>query len=352
MLVLGIRSIGLVTSLGFSAAATCAALRAGLSNPSQSTFIADDGEPVAVHRVPLERPWTGRARLTKMLTPAIAECLKGSAIVPRTLPMLMCVAERNRPGRIDGLDEQLFDDVQIELGAEFDARRSAILPMGRFGALAALQRARQLLSDPAVDSVIVAAVDSLITLPVLAAMDRSERLLTTRNSNGFIAGEGAGALLVGRAIGSSGELSCIGLGSGTESATLLGSEPLRADGLSGAIRAALAEAGLAIHDVDFRISDISGEQYFFKEATLAVGRLLRQRKESFDLWHPAEGIGEAGALAAVAMIAVAWAACRKGYAPGPRILLHAGSDGTQRFAALFEYGSVGQTRADPAGGLH
>jgi 3-oxoacyl-[acyl-carrier-protein] synthase-1 len=69
---------------------------------------------------------------------------------------------------------------------------------------------------------------------------------------------------------------------------------------------------------------------------MAVARLLRQRKASFDLWHPAEGIGETGAVATIAMIAVAWHANRKGYGPGPRMLLHAGSDGSERIAAIFE----------------
>ena len=37
---------------------------------------------------------------------------------------------------------------------------------------------------------------------------------------------------------------------------------------------------MAMHDFDYRITDLSGEQYYFKEAALALSRTLRQSKES------------------------------------------------------------------------
>jgi 3-oxoacyl-[acyl-carrier-protein] synthase-1 len=333
---LAIRNVGLVSALGWSAAACCAALRAGISAAAPSRFIGQDGQPVSTHRVALARPWAGRTRLLKMLAPAVAECMQG---VPAqcNVPLLLCVAEPERPGRLEGLDQHLLGELQAELKLAFDSRLSAVLPLGRLGALAALQHARRLIDEHGCEHVVVAAADSLLSGQTLSGLDVQDRLLLADNSNGFIPGEGAGAVLVSRAGRGPGELVCTGIGSGVEPAPLGSGRPLRAEGLSSAIRAALVEAGCAIHDIDFRISDISGEQYYFKEAALAIGRLLRQRKEEFDLWHPAEGFGEAGALAAVAMMCVAFAACRKGYERGRRILLHAGSDGAQRMAAVFEY---------------
>jgi 3-oxoacyl-[acyl-carrier-protein] synthase-1 len=130
---------------------------------------------------------------------------------------------------------------------------------------------------------------------------------------------------------------CVGLGYGDEEALLRSGKPLRAEGLSTAIRAALAEAKLAIHDLDFRIADVSGEQFFFKEAAIALGRLLRVRKPAFDLWHPSDGTGETGAVAGVSMVAMAAMACAKHYAPGHRMLLHSSADGAARAAAIFQY---------------
>ena len=47
-------------------------------------------------------------------------------------------------------------------------------------------------------------------------------------------------------------------------------------------------------------------------------RTLRQRKEEFDIWHPAECIGEAGAAAAPRSSRSPHDACAKGYSQGPQ----------------------------------
>ena len=87
-------------------------------------------------------------------------------------------------------------------------------------------------------------------------------------------------------------------------------------------------------DLDYRITDISGEQYQFKEAALAEARLLRQHKEEFDIWHPADCIGEIGAASLPCMLGVALYAAHKGYAPGPRLLAHLGNDDGKRVALV------------------
>ena len=151
-----------------------------------------------------------------------------------------------------------------------------------------------------------------------------------------MAGEGAGAVLVGDPSGGA-ELVCTGIGFARELAHIGSEEPLKAEGLTMAIRAALTEAEMAMHDFDFRIADLSGEQYYFKECALALLRTLRQRKDEFDLWHPAECTGEAGALVGASILALADAAARKGYAKGPNILAHMSNDAGQRAALTLQY---------------
>jgi len=68
-----------------------------------------------------------------------------------------------------------------------------------------------------------------------------------------------------------------------------------------------------------------------------MSRILRTRKEQFDIWHPAECIGETGAVVGLAMFAQARAACLKAYAPGPNILCHASNDAGERLAAIVRY---------------
>jgi len=89
--------------------------------------------------------------------------------------------------------------------------------------------------------------------------------------------------------------------------------------------------------MSWRIADLSGEQYYFKEAALALQKTLRRRQEAMDLWHPAECIGETGSAIGPAMLGVAAAACHKQYAPGPQILLHTANDAGERAAIVARY---------------
>jgi 3-oxoacyl-[acyl-carrier-protein] synthase-1 len=331
-----IRATGLVTSVGLSAPAACAAMRAKLSNPSETRFIDSGGDWIIGHAVPLEPPWRGLAKLSRMAALAIEECLQG---VPRdawsALPLLLCVAERERPGRFDGLDERLFIDIATALDARF-APTSRVIAQGRVSVAVALAHARRLIHEQNAPRVLIAAADTLLTWPTLAHYERNDRLLTAHNSNGFMPGEGAGALLIEAPAGGA-ELVCSGIGFGVETAHIDSGEPLRADGLTAAIKAALADAGIEMHDLDFRITDIAGEQYYFKEAALALSRTLRKRKEEFDLWHPAESTGESGAVAGIAILGLADAACRNGYAPGPGVLAHLAADAGARAAIALRF---------------
>lgn len=327
---------GLVTSVGLNAEQSCAAFRAKVANPTETRFIGADGQWIMAHQVALDQPWRGLSKLARMAAMVIEEALQG---IPKTLwgqlPLLLCVAETDRPGRLAGLDDRLFAQIQDELGARF-ADDSVVVPQGRVGVAVALMQARKLLSRGVHSKVLIAATDSLLTWPTLSHFGSEQRLLTESNSNGFMPGEGAGALVVEPSQGTAGELLCSGIGFGREPAHINSEEPLRAEGLTQALKAALGEAGQAMHDFDYRITDLAGEQYYFKEAALALSRTLRQRKESFDIWHPAECTGETGATAGAAVIALAHAACRKGYSPSTHIIAHMANDAGQRAAITLQ----------------
>ncbi len=333
---LALLKTGLVTAVGLTAPAACAAIRAKLTNPAQTRFIDSGGEWITGCLVPLAASERGERKLAAMAASAAAQSL---ADIPKqdwpAIPLLLCVAERSRPGRADGLDERLRRELERQLDVRFAS--ATIIAKGRTGIGAALLEARRLVFEQEQGPVLIVAADSLLEWPTLGAYERAERVLTSNNSNGFIPGEAAAAILVGRPSGRP-ELLCVGVGFGTESATYDSGLPLRADGLVEAIRGALAEADCALHDIDLRIADVSGEQYYFKEAALALTRILRQRKEEFDIWHASECTGEVGAAAGAIALAVADAACRKAYAPGPAILLHASNDDGERMAAVLSYG--------------
>jgi 3-oxoacyl-[acyl-carrier-protein] synthase I len=333
-----IQGVGLVTSVGLSAPASCAAFRARLTNPSETRFADSEGAWIMAHAVPMEAHWRGLTKLTRMAAMAIEEAMGGlpKAEWPQ-VPLLLCLAEHDRPGRADGLDDSLFSRIESELGVRFAAGTSAIVAKGRVGVAVAMAQARTLAARHGVPRILVAAVDSLLSWPTLSHYEQKDRLLTDRNSNGFMPGEAAGALLIGKPSGAAGELLCTGIGFAREDAHIDSEQPLRGEGLSQAIKAALADAGRQMHDMDLRITDNSGEQYYFKEASLALSRTLRVRKEEFDIWHPAECTGEIGAASGTSLLAAAKAACDKRYAMGSNILVHLGNDAGHRAALTLQY---------------
>ena len=332
----------MVTGVGLDAPSSCAAIRCAIDNFTETRFMDNSGEWIIGSQVPLEKPWRGLSKLVYMAVPAIRECLaQTEGARTETIPLLLCVAEKQRPGRLQGLNDELFQLIQSELGVRFHPG-SGTIPRGHTAGALALLEARRLIYEQGARYCIIAGTDSLLVAATLDAYQNSNRLLTSNNSNGFIPGEAGCAVLVGSpGVSRNKELLCTGIGSGHEEATIESDEPLRGNGLVQAFRAAFAEANTTIADVDFRITDANGEQYCFKEAALAVTRLLRTRKELFEIWHPVDCIGEIGAAIGPGTLAVALAATRKRYAPGNNILCHFGCDDGERIATVISSSYIG-----------
>ncbi len=343
MTAISIVSSGMVTAVGYDAPASCAAIRCAVDNFQETRFMDQGGAWQLGAAVELQEPVRGRLKLIRMAAQAIAETLNEQGDVQASqIPLLLCVAELERPGRLAQLDSSFLADIQTELGLAFHPT-SNVIARGRVGAAVALLNARKLIHEGGHRHVLICGVDSLLSAATLKAFEARERLLTSRNSNGFIPGEGAAAVLVSAPLANGKpQLMCVGLGFGKEAATIESDDiPLRAEGLTKALRAALTEADCGLESMDYRVTDLSGEQFYFKEAALALSRTLRVRKEFFHLWHPADCIGECGAAIGPAILAVALAASRKGYGDGPNICCHLGNDAGERAAALLSYHTPG-----------
>jgi 3-oxoacyl-[acyl-carrier-protein] synthase I len=332
---LALLGTGLVSGVGLTAEACCAAIRCGVNNFRETRFVGSDGEWLIGSEVELEEPWRGIERLTKMGARAIAECFAAAGEAkPELIPALICTAELERPGRFEGLSHVLLQDMERELGFRLHPH-SRVIAQGRVGGAMALVRARRALTDGRYSRVIVAGVDTFLTATTLAAYDRNDRLLRRDNSNGFIPGEAASAVLLAawqQKIEA--PLLLQGLGFAQEPAPFGSGKPLRAEGLVQAMRAALREAGMGSKDCDCRIADMNGEQYRFKEAALAMTRLLRDRKTAFSLWHLADTIGEIGAATLPAMLVLLSVAAQLDYLPGQVLLGHLCNDDDKRAAFI------------------
>jgi 3-oxoacyl-[acyl-carrier-protein] synthase I len=324
---------GMMTGVGLTAEASCAAIRCAIDNFQETRFIASGGEWIIGSEVPLEEPWRGIPKLARLLAGPLRECLDlVPEVPPESIPVLLCLAEEDRPGRLEGLGDPLFFQACQLLGVRFHDS-SRVIAQGRVGGAVGLHHASRLIHEGSFAHVIVAGVDSYLVAATLRAYDERGRLLRPTNSNGFIPGEAGAALLMGPPDAGR-EMVCNGFGFAVERATIESEEPLRADGMVAALQQALAAAGLTMGQIGYRMADISGEQYAFKEADLAVSRILRDRHAFQDLWHPADCIGETGAAAVPGMLAVVFSAARKGYAAGDPVLAHCGNDDGRRAAIV------------------
>ncbi len=111
--------------------------------------------------------------------------------------------------------------------------------------------------------------------------------------------------------------------------------PLRGDGMTSAYKRAMDQAGVTLAGIEYRLSDLIGEAYFFKQTALAALRLERGRSAFQDIWSPAETLGNVGAAVVPLMIGWALEAFEKGYDPGSPLLIEASGDNGACGAAVF-----------------
>ncbi|HBA67427.1 MAG TPA: hypothetical protein DCZ48_14885 [Methylococcaceae bacterium] len=339
---LAITGTGLVTGVGLDAPASCAAIRCAIDNFQETRFMDQGGEWIMGCEVPLEQPWRGKTKLIKMAAAAIRECLAGNPLInPAETPLLLCLSERDRKGRVIDDDNQFFHNLLDELQLEFH-EKSLVIAGGHVGVALALRYARALIQELKLKHVLIAATDSLLVAQSLAHYEEHERLLTSRNSNGFIPGE-AGAALVVEPVYAKPEpqLICHGLGFATEKAHVDSEEPLRAEGLTAALKESLIDACCGESILEFKVTDIAGEQYHFKESSIAFSRVDRTKREEFDIWHPADCIGETGSAIGLVMLGYLKFACEKKYGKGNHIWAHLGNDDGKRASMIFAWQTVG-----------
>ncbi|MFV2053374.1 beta-ketoacyl synthase N-terminal-like domain-containing protein [Aliiroseovarius sp. YM-037] len=336
---LSIRAAGMVTAVGLDAASSCAAMRGRLDGFQETRFLGSGGDWQVGAPVPLPRNWIGVKRLAHLAAGALHDIYRKVPEARGDAALILCVAEPDRPGNLTGDGDGLAKLILkiLDLPQHTNVR---VIAHGRPSGLVALDQARRMLSRGDAERVLILGVDSYLTTLTIAHYLAEQRLLTPDNANGFIPSEAAAAVLVER--GDEGPLVLTGLGLSREEASIYNGRgedgthlPLRGDGMTAAYRTALDEAGVDLATIDYRISDLIGEQYFFRQTALAALRLERGRSEFQDLWSPGENVGNIGAAVVPAMIGMALTAAEKTYSGGSPLLVEASGDDGACGAAVF-----------------
>ncbi|MGE3904281.1 MAG: hypothetical protein AB7G48_20950, partial [Nitrospiraceae bacterium] len=204
------------------------------------------------------------------------------------------------------LEQQILGKLQERLGFRIH-HRSEVIAHAQTSAAIGLQKAAQWFGQEQLPYCIVAGAESLIDQELANYYLSQRRLLTPNNSNGFVSGEAGSAMLVSVASkDQESVLEILGVGVAQEMAPIESEEPLRGEGLIQAVGHALRDAGLAFDDLQYRISDLNGEHYKFKEMVFVMLRYERKVKPKlFELWHPVEYVGEVGAAIGPIVMGVA-----------------------------------------------
>jgi 3-oxoacyl-[acyl-carrier-protein] synthase I len=341
LVILSVKACGMITAVGFNAASSCAAIRAGISGVKMANlWDSSTGEYLQAARPETPQWWEGPDMLAELATPPIIECLESiPQEAPDSIPVFLLLSPPSRPFRHPDLEEIIVRGIEHRLQYKLPPG-STLINKGRSGIYHALQAAKQLIKDHRASHCIIVGVDSYLRQNVVEAYLKERRILTNDNSNGFIPGEAACAILVGQSgHESDGELCITALALGHETGIISNDHPVTGDGLTQAIKSALKEAEIMFSDTDFWLTDQNSEHYKVKECTLAQIRLERRYPPArpYQIWHPIEYLGEIGSAISPCLLGLALAAAKSGYSPGPLALMHVSNDDGERTALVLQW---------------
>lgn len=327
---------GLITPVGLSTAASCAALRAGVARLQELPAglvdpASNEEKPVCGGLVPLAElvaePEAGRvARLAHY---ALAEALAS------------CLGSKPPQGEIGlylGLDDQ-EDAVPVLAACRNLLPQANAQPFieGRCAGLLALQAALRALQQGQIAAAVVGGVDSLIRPTVLQRLIEEDLLQSPTNPQGIVPGEGAGFLVLEKAEEAERRgvvPQALLLAAALADEPTAGSEEVnQALGLTTALRQAITEAG-GLQAPPLVICDLNGDRYRALEWSFAAMRTLGHLHGEVPLWHPADCLGDTGAASGLINLLWASEALGKGYARADRALIWGASDNCKRAAAI------------------
>lgn len=331
-----IHAAGLCCAVGYHLKAAHCALRAHMDHFQESEFRDKQGHPLLVARLPEIQLW-GQPRLARWLELALRDCLQAvPGLDAEQIPLIWLAPEASRSGQVLEWYAEIFQQTQTQLGLSFH-RSSGVVPHGRAGLTLALQHASALLASQRHGAVLLAGVDSYLNAATINHYLQAERLQVPGNSDGFIPGEAAAAVLLEMAPSSRTGVRIVGFGEAQEVGRPDGSVPSRAQGLTQAVRTALDRARLSYADLAFRLSDQNGEAFFAREAANALTRLAPVGGQKLSLITLADSLGEIGAATGPAMLAQLFMHMQHPSSPGRSGLLHLANDDGRRAAAVLQY---------------
>ena len=305
-----------MTSIGLNLASTMPAIRAEIDNFNDTNF--NDGSSEAIigakitgfHQDNEEEVVGGLATQYQWACLAMDEALSYINLDDHQEYCLMFISPcEDQPNLIDyaALYNQMVEYSQTLISEE---RLYHIhLPLGETAAAAAMIKSQQWLHEQANRAVIVVGVDSWLNLKRIQCGLSNKRILCDSQSEGFIPGEAASAIvLVKESQSTHAALSILSVSIEHEERLLISGRNSLADGLTKATQNALSDSEINAHDINLLLTDLGGEEYFFAESMLAWARILRiDMTGEYEKHYTPTYMGHCGAVNGLFLIAYAWA---------------------------------------------
>jgi len=344
---LAVTGVGMVTSVGRSATAACAAIRAGISRPRGVRYSVLDEETQAMERLtghPIHgytEGFTQSALWLRLALGAVGDLLHSASLSKTDVDFwkrtgLLGVTppcggprfqmEDEDPGL---MEEALIHPLQKKLGVLFARRFVGLGGADHAGLALAVHKANTFI-EAGLDRVLLVAVDSLIDALTLEWLDGAHRLKTSDTPSGLSPGEAGVALLLEGALSARrrravvlAELTAVGVGQ--EAKELESGVPSTGRGLAQSIRTALDVAGLPdAYDGDV-FADLNGEVWRAHEWGMSLVQLVGRVGEAV-LHLPAVQVGDTGAASGALGVVLATHSLGRGHTRRPDALVTSRSD--------------------------
>ena len=339
--------VGAATSIGMTAPATAAAVRAGIAGFADHPYMIDRiGEPFVVASAPyIDADAVGEDRFIELALPAAREALELFSGLSRTtvpIPSIVGLPE-SRPGLPAELASTLAAKLPEVTANGCRIAQPTTLPNGHSAGLMAIESACRMIRSGETEFCLVGGVDSYMDADTLDWVEDCEQLHNPDNAWGFIPGEAAGfCVLCSDAAATRYELNVLGrllgVAAAQEENRIKTETVCIGKGLTKAAHDVLQSLASAETLIDDTICDLNGEAYRADEFGFMLARTAERFVDSSEFTTPADCWGDVGAASGPLFVLLAGAAAMKGYANGPLTLVWTSSEGGERAAALFHAG--------------
>jgi 3-oxoacyl-[acyl-carrier-protein] synthase-1 len=342
-----VTGLGMVSSVGWDVASSCAAIRAGITRPRPlpDVFVPDQDllEPVPLMGHPVSGLTDGFGPLGRWLRLARAcvEDMRATAGLPPPTDAsfwnstgLLCVLphlEEARYLEVRDFGPELLTTSWLErlvpaLGLASRPSPVHFIHAGHAGTAFALQLARQWLAARNFERVLVLSVDSYLDETSLEWLLEHRRLKTPDRPVGLMPGE-AGACLLVEPIQSARQRSApvlatvAAVATGREAGSFVAGQPQRGEALTRVLEEVLAQQPAGGGWAGNIICDLNGEQWRAGAWGHAQVRLRARLSDRTRLLLPCVSLGDVGAASGAVGLCVAAHAFARKYALGDQSLV-------------------------------